>query len=209
MKKVLALVLAVMMLFGSMSINASAAVTDYKPSEASIAKYTSLKKAGVIKSDQAILAFDAQNGTFYGELNVYDSKEETGFRTETGVTGVYYMIPDNLGSFNTNLVPGRYVILPQVIAPTGKVFDGWYSYYDDAIFSAGSKYIIPGDSNVGAEDTFKGVLEFVAFYSPAPVEKDIFATIITTLVGLVAGLIAPLIGMEEEELVALVSGLFN
>ena len=205
MKKVLALVLAVMMLFGSLSVNASAAITDYKPSEASIAKYTTLKQTGVINSDQAILAFDAQNGTFFGTLNVYEGGK---FQSLDDVTGVYYMIPDNINSFNTNLIPGRYVILPQVVAPVGKTFDGWYCYYDDELYSAGSKYIIPGDAKFGVS-SFEGVIEFVAFYSPAPVEKDIFATIITTLVGLVAGLIAPMIGMSEEELVALVSGLFN
>ena len=202
MKKVLALLLAVMMLFGSLSVNASAAVTDYKPSEASTALYTTLKQTGVINLDQAVIAFDVQNGTFYGKMNVYEGGK---FQAMDGVTGVYYMIPDNVNSLNTNLVPGRYVILPQVVAPTGKTFDGWYCYYDDELYSAGSKYVIPAEG-VGA---FGGVIEFVAFYSPAPVEKDIFATIISTLIGLVAGLIAPMLGMTEDELVTLVGGLFN
>ena len=205
MKKVLALVLAVMMLFGSMSLNASAAVTNYKPSDASLAKYTTLKQTGVINPDQAILAFDVQNGTFFDKVNVYEGGK---FQSVAGVTGVYYMIPDNINSVNTNLIPGRYVILPLVTAPTGKTFDGWYCYYDDELYSAGSKFIIPGDAEFGVS-SFDGVIEFVAFYSPAPIEKDIFATIISTLIGLVAGLIAPMIGMTEDELVALVGGLFN
>ena len=205
MKKVLALVLAVMMLFGSMSLNASAAVTNYKPSDASLAKYTTLKQTGVINPDQAILAFDVQNGTFFDKVNVYEGGK---FQSVAGVTGVYYMIPDNINSVNTNLIPGRYVILPLVTAPTGKTFDGWYCYYDDEVYSAGSKFIIPGDAEFGVS-SFDGVIEFVAFYSPAPIEKDIFATIISTLIGLVAGLIAPMIGMTEDELVALVGGLFN
>lgn len=205
MKKVLALVLAVMMLFGSMSINASAAITDYTPSEASKAKYTTLLQTGVINTDQALLAFDVQNGTFFGKVDVYEGGE---FKSKDGVTGVYYMVPNNKASLNSNLIPGRYVILPQVTAPANKTFDGWYCYYDDELYSAGSKYVIPGNAQVGVSE-YGGVIEFVAFYSPAPIEKDIFATIISTLVGLVAGLIAPMIGMSEEELVALVGGLFN
>ena len=205
MKKVLALLLAVMMLFGSLSVNVSAATTDYKPSVASKDLYDTLLQTEVIKLDQAVLAFDVQNGTFYGEVNVYEGGK---FQNKSNVTGVYYMIPNNSAGSNTNLVPGRYIILPQVVAPTGKVFDGWYCYYDDELYSAGSKYIIPGDSKTGVS-AFDGVIEFVAFYSPAPVEKDIFATIISTLIGLVAGLIAPMLGMTEDELVALVGGLFN
>ena len=205
MKKVLALLLAVMMLFSTLAFSSSAAKTNYKPSEASTALYTTLKQTGVINLDQAVLAFDAQNGTFFGKVNVYEGGK---FQQMTGVTGVYYMIPDNINSLNTNLVPGRYVILPQVIAPVGKTFDGWYCYYDEEIYSAGSKFVIPGHADIGVSE-FDGVIEFVAFYSPAPVEKDIFATIISVLIGIVAPLIAPLLGMTEDEILALVGGLFN
>ena len=205
MKKVLALLLAVMMLFSTLAFSSSAATTDYKPSEASTALYTTLKQTGVINLDQAVLAFDAQNGTFFGKVNVYEGGK---FQQMTGVTGVYYMIPDNINSLNTNLVPGRYVILPQVIAPVGKTFDGWYCYYDDELYSAGSKFVVPGNADIGVS-AFDGVIEFVAFYSPAPVEGDIFATIISVLIGIVAPLIAPLLGMTEDDILALVGGLFN
>lgn len=222
MKKVLALILAVMMIFASLAVNVSAAnATEtapediYVPSEASSNKYKQLLDLEVIQIDQAMLTFDAQSGTFYDKVNVYG--EDGKFELKSGITGVYYMIPDNFGGVNTNLVPGRFVILPQVVAPAGKVFDGWYCYYDGEIYSAGSKYEVPGkvlEDGKYADPltTFGGVIEFVAFYSPAPVEGDIFSKIITTLIGLIAEAFPDLfakLGMTADDIVALVGGLFN
>lgn len=200
MKKVLAVLLSVMMLFGALSFSSSAAVTNYKPSDASMELYTTLKQTMVIKEDQVLLGFDVQNGTFFGKVNVY---EKGVFEDKEGVTGVYYMVPNNINSANTNLIPGRYVLLPNVVAPTGKTFDGWYCYYDGEMYSAGSKYIIPE----GADAI--GVIEFVAFYSPAPVEKDIFDTIISTLLGVFSNFISLLFPDLGIDIGGLLGGLLN
>ena len=113
------------------------------------------------------------------------------------------MIPDNINSVNTNLIPGRYIILPQVVAPVGSTFDGWHSYYDGEVYSAGSRYIIPE----GADAI--GVLEFVAFYSPAPVEGDVLTTILNALLGVVNKVVALLFPDLTIDIGGLLSGLFN
>lgn len=200
MKKVLAVLLSVMMLLGAVSFSISAATTSYKPSEDAWDTYSTLRQTQIIKSDQVILAFDVQNGTFYDKVNVYEGGK---FQEKSGVTGVYYMIPDNINSVNTNLIPGRYVILPQVVAPTGSIFDGWYSYYDGEVYSADSRYIIPS----GADAI--GVLEFVAFYSPAPVEAGALDGILGALLGVVNKIAALLFPDLNIDLGALLSGLFN
>lgn len=204
MKKVLALLLAVMMIFSALSFSISAVTTStgsYEISQLTKEKVETYRSNNVLKDDQVMLVFDAQSGTFYGKLNVYDN----GFVEKDGVTGIYYMLPDNTKSVNTNLVPGYYVILPSIIAPVGKTFDGWYCYADGQMYAPGSRYSIPE----GADAPELGAVEFVAFYSPAPVEKDIFSTILTKLVELLAGIIAPMLGMTEDEFSALVGGLLG
>lgn len=201
MKKVLAVLLTVMMLFGTISFSSSADYDPkeaYKASDASEQRYNAFLGNNMINSDQVILAFDALNGTFYSKLNVYDGK---GFKDQSGVTGIYYMCPNNSEDINTNLVPGRYIILPQVTAPAGFVFDGWYSYYDEEIYSPASGYVIPKE----ASRLDVKVLEFVAVYSPGPVESD--GGILNILLGIV-NKIAELLNLDID-LAALLSGLFN
>ena len=82
-------------------------------------------------------------------------------------------------------------MLPSVIPPEGKVFDGWYCYGEDGIipegnYVAGSKYYIPK----GAD--YIGVIEFFALMSPAPVEDDIFDTILGVFAKVIESVIAAL-----------------
>ncbi len=203
MKKVLAVVLAVMMLFSTIAIGASAA-TSYNATEL----LKSLRASKVITDEQVVLSFDLAGGTVFGAVEVYDENE--GFVWKEGVTGTYNKVPNNEGQYTTSSqTPGRYVILPSVIPPAGKVFDGWYCYGEEGIipeghYVAGSKYFIPE----GAQ--YVGVIEFFALMSPAPMEGDIFDTIIGIFVKVLEGIIEAMgITLPEGfDLGELLGGLF-
>ncbi len=207
MKKVLAVLLSVMMLFGALSFSSSAA--DYVGDKGSL--IDTLRATGVINSSQVVLSFDLQSGAIYGSVPVYD--ETTGkFIYEEGVTGIYHMIPDNsqtiTGTFGSKLhTAGTYVILPSVVPPEGKVFDGWEYRNSEGVvrvYSAASRFEIPeGDYQAYSE---KAVLYFTAVYSPAEIEGDIFDTILNVLIG-VAGKILTLLGINID-LDEILGGLF-
>lgn len=191
MKKVLAVVLTVMMLFSTIAIGASAA-TSFNTTEL----LRSLRASKVITDEQVVLSFDLAGGTVLGKVEVYDENE--GFVWKEGVTGTYNKVPNNNGQYVANAqTPGHYVILPSVIPPEGKVFDGWYCYGVDGIvpdghYVAGSKYFIPD----GAQ--YVGVIEFFALMSPAPMEGDIFDTLIGVFVKVIETVIKAM-GIELPE----------
>ena len=163
MKKVLAVLLAVMMLFSAMSMSSVAL------SESSTQLLRDLKASKVITDEQVVLVFDLAGGTLKGKVEVYD--ENQGFIEKEGITGVYNMIPNNQGKLTASAqIPGRYVILPQVIAPKNYAFEGWYCYGEKGIvpsgtYSAGAAYFIPESAD------YVGVIEFFALMVPAPAES--------------------------------------
>lgn len=204
MKKVLAVLLSVIMLFGALSIGASA-VTVTGGDRGSL--IDTLRATGVINSSQVVLCFDLQTGSIYGSVPVYNSA--TGkFEYKDGVSGIYHMVPDNsqiyTGTYGSKLhTAGTSVVLPSVVPPEGKVFDGWEftdAYGNTRVFAAASRFVIPeGDYQIYSD---KAILYFTAVYSPAPIEGDIFDTILNVLIGL-AGKVLGLLGLEVnlEELV--------
>lgn len=181
MKKVLAVVLAVVMLFSTLALGASA--LSYNASTL----LNQLRAAQVITDQQVVLSFDLAGGTLLGKVEVYDENE--GFVWKEGVTGTYNKVPNNEGQYTTSSqTPGRYVILPSVIPPEGKVFDGWYCYGEEGIipsgnYVAGSKYFIPD----GAQ--YVGVIEFFALMSPAPMSSSFLDTVLNVFVMVLEGLI--------------------
>ena len=207
MKKVLAVLLSVMMLFGALTFSSSAA--DNIGDKGSL--IDTLRATGVINSSQVVLSFDLQTGSIYGSVPVYNAS--TGkFEYKEGVTGIYHMIPDNsqtmTGTYGSKLhTAGTYVILPSVVPPEGKVFDGWEyrdEYGNARVYSAASRFEIPeGDYQAYTE---KAVLYFTAVYSPAEIEGDIFDTIINVLLG-IAGKVLALLGIDID-IEAIVGGLF-
>ncbi len=207
MKKVLAVLLSVVMLFGALSIGASAA--DNIGDRGSL--IDTLRATGVINSSQVVLSFDLQTGAIYGSVPVYNAA--TGdFEYKEGVTGIYNMIPDNsqtiTGTYGSHLhTAGTYVMLPSVVPPEGKVFDGWEyrdQYGNIRVFTATSRFEIPeGDYQAYSE---KAVLYFTAVYSPAAIEGDIFDTILNVLLGL-AGKVLALLGLDID-LEGIIGGLF-
>lgn len=210
MKKILAVLLAVMMLFSAVSFTSSAATAtdDYGYTSSLI---DTLRATKVINDNQVILCFDLQTGTMYGKVPVYDKTTNKFTQTE-GVTGIYHMIPDNSqtltgtdGSFLHT--EGSYVVLPSVIPPEGKVFDGWeYKNYETGerrVCSAGSRFEIPKGDYV--QFSHKAILYFTALYSPAEIEGDIFDTLLNVLIG-VAGKVLALLGLNID-LDSLIGGL--
>ena len=143
-----------------------------------------LRASKVITDQQVVLSFDLAGGTVADKVEVYDENE--GFVWKEGVTGTYNKVPNNGGQYTTSAqTPGHYVILPSVVPPEGKVFDGWYCYGVDGIvpegyYVAGSKYYIPS----GAQ--YVGVIEFFALMSPAPIEGG---GILSTLLGVFASVV--------------------
>ena len=163
MKKVLAVFLAVMMLFSAFTMSSVAL------SQSSTQLLRDLKASKVITDEQVVLVFDLAGGTLKGKVEVYD--ENQGFVEKEGITGVYNMIPNNQGKLTASAqIPGRYVILPQVIAPKNYKFEGWYCYGEEGIvpsgtYSAGAAYYIPKNAD------YVGVIEFFALMVPAPAES--------------------------------------
>ena len=198
MKKVLAVLLSVVMLFSAFSTCVFAA--EYAGDRGSL--IDTLRNTGVINSSQVILCFDLQTGTVYGSVPVYNETTKK-FEHQEGVTGIYHLVPDNsqtyTGTYGSKLhTAGTSVLLPSVIPPSGKVFDGWEyrnSNGDIRVYTAGSRFVIPeGDYQTYSD---KAILYFTALYSPAPIEGDIFDTLLNVLIG-VAGKLFTLLGIDID-----------
>lgn len=114
MKKVLSVFLAILMLCGALSIGSSASSesdTWFSNDGSTPASY-----------DQTVIYFDLGIGTL---PNAYVYNLTTGaFESQTDITGSYYMVPRN----SKLMKAGTPVTLPDLDAPDGQKFIGWYCY---------------------------------------------------------------------------------
>ena len=183
MKKVLSVILAVIMLFSALAISSTA--TDdktYQPKVPEVAKEynDSLRKTGIIKDDQVIIAFDLLNSgaTFKFPVTVYDTVSGT-FKTSKSVKGIYYMVPDNNDPANSSyLTPGTKIILPAVTAPNGSEFKGWEYVDFDGVshtLASGSIFTIPYGSD------YVGMLYFSAVLVAGEYEVGFLDSLLDTL----------------------------
>lgn len=173
MKKILSVMLAIMMLFGAMSINASAAGEVDNISDLWGTKVA--EGVTVTKGTHVILVFDFGAGTSKLPLMVYDSTKG-GFVETTGVTGTYVMLPKTSGS----LTRGSMVTLPSVQAADGDDFVGWYCHADKEYYVSGAdKYIT---DNWFTANNGSGIVYFTAKYEPREPETDTMATVLNILV---------------------------
>lgn len=165
MKKILSVMLAVMMLFGALSIGASA-VTGSE-------FWGTTVKDGITVSEgtHAILTFDFAGGSSTNALNVY-STEKGGFVNTENVDGVYVMLPGSKSEYT--LKSGSSIKTPFVEAPEGYKFNGWFCY-------ANSEYYVAGEKVEISADWIGDVVEFEAQYVPAKVEGDTLKTILGVL----------------------------
>ena len=171
MKKILSVLLATLMLFSVLGVSASASV------------YENYYDQGIVdRNTQVVLAFDLNGGSLKTGAYVYDTTiSKFVYKDGEDITGKYIMLPRTP---DTQLV-GQFVKLPELNAPDGWQFNGWYCYLDGNSYAANSDFKIPA----GAAGE---VVEFYAAYSPADVEEDTFATVLGILIkvfGAIAGII--------------------
>ncbi len=170
MKKILSVMLAVMMLFGALSISASAA--NVPPAE--------VVNPVINSQDQVVIVFKFFGGSSKNPLPVYysDVVENGGFVNEI-VTGDYYLLP---GAGGVTLRTGTSINLPSVTPPEGKHFVGWDSSVDAQDLVAGATYEI-SDVRVRTSKEFpnNGIIYMEAMYEAAEPEEDTMATVLGIL----------------------------
>ena len=170
MKKILSVMLAIMMLFGALSISASAATVP--PAE---------KLNSIIKNENSIIfVFKFNGGSSKYVLPVYyaDVLENGGFVDEI-VSGDYYLLP---GANGMTLTANTSFNLPSVTPPDGKAFVGWDSSIDSQDFTAGARYDITSERIVVAHQQLsKGIVYMEAMYEAAEPEEDTMATVLGVL----------------------------
>ena len=190
MKKVLAALLAVMMIFGMLSVGTSVA-------------YVSDEYTDKVVNKQVILSFNLNGGTIKGGVKVYKGlktdnngnivRDANGqvipvFTYDNRYTdNMYYMIPDGEGS----QIPGvSSVTLPSVSPPSDHAFNGWYCYTTNETYAANRSFTIPSYA-VGE------VIEFTADYSRSEPEEDTMGGVLNILVK-VFGSIVGLLFLQGE-----------
>ena len=190
MKKVLSVFLAVLMLFGALSVSSFAEETTGSVVTPPMAYHDWWGEGGPCSKEQAVLAFNLNGGSLKSETQIYN--EETGkFEWKAGkdVTGVYYMVPQDPNTMKG----GMGVVLPEVIAPSGQQFNGWYceacpceTAQVGQTYAAAAVYKLP--LNCGGT-----LIQFRASYSPATIEEPTIKKVVGILMkvfGTIIGLIA-------------------
>ena len=190
MKKVLSVFLAVLMLFGALSVSSFAEETTEPVVTPPMAYHDWWGEGGPCSKEQAVLAFNLNGGSLKSETQIYN--EETGkFEWKAGkdVTGVYYMVPQDPNTMKG----GMGVVLPEVIAPSGRQFNGWYceacpceTAQVGQTYAAAAVYKLP--LNCGGT-----LIQFRASYSPATIEEPTIKKVVGILMkvfGTIIGLIA-------------------
>ena len=177
MKKVLAVLLSVMMLFGALTVGTSGAFDGDS--------YTD-----EVLTSQVILSFNLNAGSIKGGVHVYEGLDAEGnpvfSYNNNYMESMYYMIP----SSDESQRPGDIVTLPNVSAPADHAFNGWYCYLTNETYAANRSFRIPTYIN-------GGVIEFVADFSRTTPEEDTMGTVLDILVK-VFGTIVGLLFLQGE-----------
>lgn len=191
MKKVLSVFLAVLMLFGALSVGSFAedGTTTTAPSTPAIGYHDWWGEGGPCTKDQVVIAFKLNGGTLKEDVYVYN--EETGkheIKAGKDVSGTYYMVPLN----KDHMFGGDKITLPVVTAPDGKQFNGWEclscvdSSYVGSTYAAQAPFTIP--------EAARGTLiQMVASYTTAEIKEPTLTKVIGILMkvfGTIIGLIA-------------------
>ena len=178
MKKVLAVLLSVMMLFSALSVGASAVID------------TTDSYLQQVLTKQVILSFNLNGGSIKGGVRVYEGLDATGspvFTYDNRYTdSLYYMIPES----DESQIPGDVITLPSVNPPSGYAFNGWYCYTTNETYAANRPFVIP---------TYAAgkVIEFTADYSRSEPEEDTMSGVMEILVK-VFGTIIGLLFLQGE-----------
>lgn len=185
MKKILSVILAVMMLFASMAIGASAETYE---------GFVVPKDFDATKNVILVLRFGS--GTCKDYITVYN-QDTAAFEQVTGVGGELVLV-GNEASAN------RQYVLPYVSPAEGNNFNGWYCLSDGRSYPAGPTggFTIP---NMPGE-----VIILEAQYYPAAAEGDTLGNILgilTKVFGAILGIL--FYGGDTESGVAMMDKIFS
>ena len=159
MKKLLSVLLAVLMLFSTVALSASAAAPITDPTVAD----TQRDKVG---KDHVIIQYDLFDfKTKYSQWT-YDV-DSSKFAYVSDITGTYYQVPEN----SSQLYVGYTIALPEVTAPEGKQFNGWRctTHIDRPTFAAGEALKITEEMLALSENN---VIRFEVVWGSAVPEED-------------------------------------
>lgn len=185
MKKFLAAVLAVMMIFCSFAVSAADDVTTAPVYKTPNYGYVNFWEAEIANTNQTIVSFKLNSGKITSGVVAYDIANDSFEHLETFDGEYYYMVPYTASA----QVPGSTIQLPVVTAPSDWVFNGW-STPDGEIYVGGTSYTIPSSA------AYK-VIRFEADYSIAEEEEDTMGGVMSILVK-VFGSIVGLMFFSDE-----------
>lgn len=207
MKKVLSVFLAVLMLFGALSVSSFAEETTGPVVTPPMAYHDWWGEGGPCSKTQVVILFNLNGGTLQNETRVYN--EETGeFEWKAGkdISGSYYMIPQD----SNEMVAGTgSVVLPVVSAPSGQQFYGWYctecpgdTGYGGQTFAAASSFDIP--SGCAGK-----LIQFKASYGPADIEEPTINKVVGILIKVFGIIIGYLVFNNKDQGIAFMEKVFG
>ncbi len=197
MKKVLSVFMAILMLFGALSVSSFA-------SSESNQWFGDVNSGKPANYDQTVLYFDLGIGAL-PNASVYN--QTTGaFESQTNVTGSYYMIPRS----STEMKAGTYVTLPDLDAPDGYKFTGWYCYGTESGRGATTLNLIgntyaPSTAFCIPEGLQGEVLCFRASFAPIKQEEPTLNKVMGILIKVFGAILGILLyqGNTEEGIAAM------
>lgn len=177
MKKILAVIISVMMIFSALSVGASAIdLTD---------EYITEQTA-----DQLIIAFNLNGGSIKGFVTEYDPDSPGNFKQTYNYSGsIYYRIP---GCDEIIQKPGESVPLPRVNPPADHAFNGWYCSATGETYPGGTSTAIPHSGYTGK------IVEFTADYTRTAPEEDTMAGVMDILIKVFGAIVGLLFYSDNE-----------
>lgn len=165
MKKILSVMLAIMMVLGSLGISVAAVpATTQTVSFGSTIVNTTLDA-----TKHVIVVLDFNGGSSLDGLNVYDT-EKGAFVYTYDVSGRHLMLP----GCGYEMVPGARIYLPRVGAPDGLACQGWEIVGTGSVVGHGIDWYIPSGSQ-------GQIIELVARYTTAQAEEDTLGMVLGVL----------------------------
>ena len=191
MKKLLAVILAVLTLFSVLGVGASATQ--------STNTLDSYFGTHADRDTQTVLVFFPNGGTYKSVVEVYDANSRQ-FVETLNYTGTYIMLP----TYVRPITAGSMISLPDLTAPSGYAFGGWQCVQTREFYVAGPNSFTVEPEHIGQILTFQPIL-----VAAAP-EEDTFGTILNLLVkvfGTIAGIV--IFGGDPDAGVDLFNKLFS
>lgn len=217
MKKALSLFLAVLMLFGVLSIGASAeeiTVTGNLTNTENM--YFGDGKVATM--DQVVIKFNLNGGTLINPEQEFTLdtdgfiKKVSTVQSANGTVGSFVKVPVNAAGQKDPdyMLPGTYVDTPMVLAPNGYSFVGWEFTYSSSFGAtqrdtcmAGDSWVIPADAK-----TPQIVNAYARMITTAP-EEETMTKVMNILVKVFGSLIGLLLYGSADAGQAFVSELFK